>query len=372
MSLPNYQVEVISPLTGDIIHIFDSQALFDLHYDRALDGIGALAMTLPATNAYAAMFPTDTFIEVRRTSPITGMLILEDTYLSRLTHRFREGNDERLVIGAVSLNHLIGRRVIDPAGLGSSAGGFSTKAGTADEVMREFAREQMADLATTGRDFPNFTVGLTPGTGKPVGKRARYENLLDVFQDLAIQGQTDFLISRISANNLRLAIQPIGLDRTKGTNYPFAEFTQFDPDRGNLSAPSLMVDAKKELNFCYALGQGQGDTRIVASVAGDNVSASPYNRIEFTADVRQSDRSDSLYLLTGARKAITDNQVVQEFTFEPITGVSGTIYRKDFDLGDKITARWGDISVDLRVTNVEINIGADGEDLSIKLEPYQV
>lgn len=321
----------------------------------------------------SALFPKDTLVEVWRTSPVTGKLIVEDTYLVRLTHRFREGEDERLVIGAVSLNHLLARRVIDPDDDPAGAGGYSTKANTADEVMRAFAREQMGDLCgTPERQYPNFTVGFTPGTALPVGKRARYDNVLEVFQALAIQGQTDFIITRVSENNLRLTISPIGTDRTKSSNYPFAEFTQFDPDRGNLSNPSLQLDAKEEQNFCYALGQGQGDTRIVAKVGGDGLADSPYNRIEFTADVRQSERSNSLYLLTGARDALQKNQVTQKFTFETITTASGAVYRKDYDLGDRITVRWGDTSIDLRVTDIEISLDSKDEVINPRLEPFTI
>lgn len=370
--LADYQIEIISCTTGAVLRILDSQTPYECHYNRALDDVGVIAITLPSDDSLPGIFTKDTFIEVRRTNPVTGNLIVEDTYLTRLTQRFREGNDERFVVGGLSLNHLIARRVIDPADDPLAAGGFSTKANTADEVMRSFAREQMGDLNTSGRAFPHLTVGLTPGTAQRVGKRARYDNLLEVFQDLAIQGQTDFIITRYSANNLRLTIQPIGTDRTKSSNYPFAEFTQFDPDRGNLTDPSLTIDAKKEQNFVYALGQGQGDTRIVAKVPGDNISQSPYNRIEFTADVRQSDRSDSLYLLTGARQAITDNQEVQEFTFGIVQTASGAIYRKDFDLGDKVTARYGEVSINLRVTSVDIKFDTSGEDVSVRLEPYTV
>lgn len=371
MPLADYQIETISPYTGAVTHVFDSQSIYDLRYNRTLNDVGALVMTLPADDALPALFPKDTLIEVLRTSPLTDNLVVEDTYLSRLTHRFREGDDERFAIGAVSLNHLIARRVIDPADDPLAAAGYSTKTGTADEVIRAFAREQMGDLASTGRRFPNLTVGLTPGTALPVGKRARYENLLATFQELAIQGQTDFVITRYSMNKLRLSIQPIGRDRTKTSNYPFASFTQFDPDRGNLANPSLVLDAKKEQNFCYALGQGQGDTRITARVAGDNISESPYNRIEFTADVRQSDRSNSLYLLTGARSALTSNQESREFTFETIPGASGTTYRKDYDLGDKVTVRWAEVSMDLRITNIEINLEESDENLNITLEPFE-
>lgn len=372
MPLSDYQLNVINCTTGAMTHIFDGQSFYDLRYDRKLDDVGALVLTLPYESGLEDMFPKDTFLEVMRTSPVTGDLIVEDTYLTRLVHHFREENDERLVIGGLSLNHLIARRVIDPTDDPLAAGGYSTKANTADEVMRAFAREQMADLASTARRFPNLSVGLTPGTAQPIGKRARYDNLLEVFQALALQGGTDFVITRYNANMLRLSIQPIGVDRTVTTNYPFGEFTQFDPSRGNLSSPSLLIDSKQEKNFCYALGQGQGDTRIVAGVAGDNISESPYNRIEFTADVRQSDRSDSVYLLTGARAALADNQVKQEFTFGTLPTAAGAVYRKDYDLGDKITAAWNDVSIDLRVTDIEITLDSSTEDINVILEPYTV
>lgn len=372
MSFPDYQVVVISPYTGLVTRIIDSQTWYDLRYDRKLDDIGTLVMTLPADDDLPMLFSEDTFIDIMRQSPITGDLIIDETYLVRLTQRFQEANEQRLVIGGVSLNHLIARRVVDPDDDPLAAAGYSTKAGTADEVIRSFAREQMADLASTPRQFPGLTIGLTPGTALPVGKRARYDNLLVMFQALAAQGQTDFVINRVSGNTMRMAIQPIGTDRTKTANYPFAPFTQFDPDRGNLASPSLLIDRKKEQNFCYALGQGQGNTRIVAQVAGDGIGDSPYNRIEFTQDVRQSDRSDSLYLLTGARQALTDSQFKQEFTFETIQDASGTIYQKDYFLGDRITVRWGETSVDLRVTGVEINLSSEGETISPSLEPFTV
>lgn len=368
--LADYQVLVFSCTTGALLRIFDPQAFYDLRYNRALNDVGALVMTFPFTSDLPTLFAKDNLIEVQRTSPITGQLVVEETYFTRLTHRFREGREERYIVGGMSLNHLIGRRVIDPADDPAGAGGYSTKAGAADTIMRAFAREQMGDLASAARRFASFTIDLVPGTGFNTGKRARYDNLLKTFQELASQGQTDFIVHRTTANNLVLTILPIGQNKTRTANYPFHAFTQFDPNRGNLSNPSLSIDAKQEQNFCYALGQGQGDTRIVSRVPGDTIGDSPYNRIEFTTDARQSDRSDPYYLLTAARAALQENQASRDFTFEPIPEASGAIYNLDWTLGDKITATWDDESIDLRVTDVEISIGEDGESIKAKLERF--
>lgn len=369
--LSDYQVSVISCTTGLLLHIFDPQSFYDLRYNRALNDVGALVMTFPFMSNLPALFAKDNFVEVTRTDPVTGQLEVEETYFTRLTHRFREGNEERYIVGGMSLNHLLARRVIDPADDPAGAGGYSTKAGAADTIMRAFAREQMADLASVDRRFPNLIVDLVPGTGVNTGKRARYDNLLKAFQEMASQGQTDFIIHRTTDNNLVLTILPIGQNKTRSANYPFHPFVQFDPNRGNLSNPSLVIDAKQEQNFCYALGQGQGDTRILSKVPGETLGDSPYNRIEFTEDVRQSDRSNAFYLLTAARASLQENQAARDFTFEPIPEASGTIYNQDWTLGDKITATWDEESVDLRVTDVEINIDDQGESIKAKLERYQ-
>lgn len=368
MSLPAYQVAVLSYGSGEVLHLYDSVSFYDLAFNRALNGVGTLAMTLAFNDALPTIFAKDNFIEVTRTDPQTGLMRVEETYFCRLTHRFREGAEERYVVGGLSLNDLLRRRVIDPDDDPLGAGGYSTKAGAADEVLRAFAREQMGDLASTVRQFPNFSVDLTPGTGITVGKRARYDVLLKVFQDLSLQGQTDFIIYRAGGNLTHLAIAPIGHDRTRSANYPNGPFTQFDPLRGNLTRPSLVVDSKQEENFCYALGQGQGDTRIVVKMPGDSVYDSPYNRIEYSEDIRQSERDNSVYLLTGARRSLRAKQVAQEFTFEPIPDAGGAVYHVDWDLGDFITATWDTISADLRITDVDIQVQPDGETIKLTLE----
>lgn len=367
--LSDFQITVINPLDGQVIYIYDGPSLYDLKYNRALNDIGALALTLPGAADAASIFTVDSLVEVARTSPTTGFLQVEETFLTRLTHRFREGNEERFVVGALSLNHLLTRRVIDPDDDPLAAGGYSTKAGPADDVLRDYAREQCGDLASADRQFPNFSVGPVLSVGAGVGKRARYENLFETFQGITRQGNVDFMISRLTSNVLRLTIEPIGANHSRTANYPGAPFVMLNPDRGNLANPSLVVDRKKEGNFCYALGQGQGEFRIVAKVTGLGLGDSPYNRLEFTEDVRLAERGQTTQLLTGARDALKEKQPIREFTFEPSGQMPGNIYRLDWDMGDVVTVAWDDESVDLRIRDIEITIDASGETISVRMEP---
>src|SRR5262245_10864012 len=115
MALADYQLTVRSPADGSVLTILDGTAFDDCKYSRLLNDVGVLAMTLPPNTDWPSIFTLDTLIDIERTSPTTGQLQIEETYLTRLLHRFRDGDQERFVVGGLSLNHLIARRIVDPA-----------------------------------------------------------------------------------------------------------------------------------------------------------------------------------------------------------------------------------------------------------------
>lgn len=369
MALPDYQLTVRSATDGSVRTVLDGSAFNNCKYSRVLNDVGVFAMELPSFPDWPAIFTLDTLIDIERTSPLTGLLQIEDTYLTRLLHRFREGDEERFIVGGLSLNHLLARRLVDPADDPLAAGGYSTKAGPADQILFDYAEEQCGSIASVIRRFPNFSVGAIASLGSTAGRRLRYENLLETFQDVANQSNIDFVISRLSANALRLTIAPIGTDKTRSRNYPFAPFVELNPIRGNLSDPSLLFDRKKEQNYVYALAQGPGENRIVLQSQGLGVSDSPYNRIEFTTDIRSAERGDSTTVATQAASALYDKQAKIEFTFKPTGTDPGALYRLDWDIGDKITAAWDDQIIDLRVREVEISLDSGGETIIPRLEP---
>lgn len=373
MSLPSYQISVTDAATGTINTILTGERIDDLRFSRELDDVGMLAMTLPYSDEWATIFTLDSMIDVQRTSPVTGRLQTEDVYLTRLTHHFREGDEDKFVVGAFSLNHLLARRLIDPIDDPLAAAGYSTKTGPSDDVLIAYAREQCADLCpTVARRFPNLTIAASSSLGDLVGRRLRYDNLLKVFQDVCNQSSLvlmDFQIVRLFGNTLRLNVAPIGTNKTRTRNYPFAPFVELNPMRGNLSDPSLLFDRKQEENFVYALAQGPGESRIVTRVAGVGITDSPYNRIEFTTDIRNAERGDTTNVLTSASAALYDKQPRKDFTFKPNGTEPGAIYRLDYDLGDVVTCTFGGESFDLRVRGVEISLSSDNEEISVTVAP---
>lgn len=369
MSLADYQITIIDPYTGGVKTVLDGTAFDAMKYSRSLNDVGLFAMTLPNRDEWPAIFSLDSFIQVQRTSPVNGTLQTEETYFARLTHHYREGNEEKFIVGGLSLNHLLARRLIDPDDDPLSGAGYSTKAGPADDILHDYADEQCGSVASTVRQFPNFSVAPSASIGTPAGRRLRYENLLDIFQDVANQSNVDFITTRLNGNTLRLTITPIGTDKTRSRNYPFAPFVELNPERGNLSDPSLLFDRKQEQNFVYALATGPGESRIVTKVAGDGTGDSPYNRIEFTTDVRNAERGDTTTVRTSAFAALFDKAAKKEFTFRPTGTEPGATYRVDYDVGDVVTCTFGDESFDLRIRGVEINLNSNSEDIAVTVKP---
>lgn len=367
MALPDYQITTISPTTGDVIRIFDSQSFSSLQYSLALNDIGALVMTFDTDEDLTDFFPLDALIDVQRSDPLTGDLVREETYFARLTHRLREGDQEQFIVGGLSLNHIIARRVVDPSDDPLQAGGYSTKAGASDSVMYAYANEQMV-TAASARRFPAFSIDTVPGVGISTGKRLRYENLLKVFQGICGDNTMDFQVERRTGRNLALVIARIGANKTYARNYPFSGFVLLDPNRGNLTNPSLLFDRKDEATFGYFLGQGPGQQRILLPLSGDGIADSPWNRIEFQKDVRQAERGDALQLLTEARNLLKEEAKKVEFTFEMTGQLPGNAYRIDWIVGDFITCQWDGVMVDLRIRGVEFNVDQSGESMDISME----
>lgn len=366
-SLPSYQILFLHPVTGAVIKVFDAQAFYEVRYSRAYNGIGALAITLPVNNMPSAAFDlVDMFIEVQRTSPITGELVIEETYLARSWRRYRVEADERYTIGGLSLNHLLARRIVDPDDDPAEGGGFSTKSGPADLILYQYANEQIGTLASAPRQMPGLTVPGVLGVAPSIGLRLQKENLFQVFQQAAQQAEIDFKISRTSGINMALNIGYLTVDRTQAAHYPLTPFVLLTPERGNLSNPSFLRDRMEEQNFVYMQGKGQGATRYSIqwqdSIA---TSASPFNRIEFAADARNVEKGDSLGILTEAVDALKERQQIIKFDFQPEGTEPGNVYRQNWDVGDLVTATWETNTANLRILSVDISLTEAGEGLTI-------
>lgn len=127
----NYQVSVHNVVDGSLELILDTTAIYNLRYSRIVNDVGKIVLELPYSAYYESLFALDTFLEVYRTDPTNALsLIKEGTYFIRLFERMEnESNEERYMLGGVSLEHLLFRRQIDYRDDPLGAGGLFYQSG---------------------------------------------------------------------------------------------------------------------------------------------------------------------------------------------------------------------------------------------------
>jgi hypothetical protein len=259
------------------------------------------------------------------------------------------------------------RRVVpddDPVGVG----GFVTRSGPADDVMREFTLYQaMAPRVNIARAMPLRFAPVMPSAPQQVYLRKSYEDtLLDVLQEAARTSLRDFWLYRDASGTLadftlRFAVGQQGLNRSV-SQYGIVDTLLLAPDNGNLLNPDLKRDRREELSMLFVGGQGPEEDRIFISVE-DAVRAaeSPYNRFEGLLDSRTDDTLDSL--IQSGQQALRRELETPDFTFEIFTAAPNMVYRQHWDLGDICTVRYLDYEANYRIRQVELNVLPDGESI---------
>jgi hypothetical protein len=281
-----------------------------------------------------------------------------------------EEGEEWIVIGGMSLNHLLTRRIIDPDDDPLVAGGYTTKAGLADQVIAQYVDEQLGPSASVARQIPNLTIKPPLNVGKPLGARLQHEKLWNEVKRMAIQGGVDIYSERTTGSSMQFAVEPIGQDKSYTTNFPGSAWVGFSLKRGNTESYEYKLDRSEDLNFAYALGPGNVGDRIILKVPGQGVTDSPFNRTEFIQDARSIEKGDTLGLLSEAQGALAEKRYLEEYSFNPIIGAPGSEYHLDWNLGDKVSAILdSDIVVqeiiDLRIVEIEINVNEGEETINV-------
>lgn len=371
----DYQIQVIHP-TGRQLDLLSMTRVVNLTYSVVLNDISSFSLTVNADDDMAQYFGVvDLVVNIWRKNIPTGAFELEKTYLTRYFARIEDEDDntERIVFGGYSLEHLLARRVIVPVDDPVNAGGLVTRQGAGDTVMRDMVLYQCITPAVNAiRTITGLTAAAVTGTYDPVFVRKSYDNLMDVIKEIVQKSKVDFEVvytgdAEAETMSFEFRATTIGADKTKTNNYPTGAFLLFDPRRANMLNPAISVDRKDEKTFAYVAGQGLEDERVVFPVINASViNLSIWNRIELMTDARLTEESDTNGYLSAGVDALNDAKAQTSFEFTPDLNAPSMLYNVDWNVGDFITASYGDYTEDLRIKAVTINI-TDDEDISIEL-----
>jgi len=364
MSATTYYCTILDS-SGNEVALLDTPSLPALRYERRLNDISAAQFTIPAADSRAALISKHTWFEIYRSRQCGAVPTLEKTYLVVGLDRFVDGGQEWLIVSGVSAEFLLSVRHVDPRNDPLAAGGWSTKLAPVDTLMAELVDQQAgpgasAHGSTPSQQIPGLTCPTPAGTGPDIPFRSAWDSVLEVLQNLSEPDRMDFRIERTSGLAFEFRAEVIGADKTRTSNYPGSPFVVLTPPLGTMRNPRLTFDWKDERTVVHLLGRGAGDNReLYGSMAG-SWNETPYSYAAIVEDLRSAE--DATEYIEQALEVLSKNRAKKVFTFE-VERAADT-YEVLWDLGDYVTAEWGNFSQDMRITAVTVELTSDGETIT--------
>lgn len=349
---------------------YQLQRVFDtwrvLTFTKKVNGWGFHAIDFDdQRQTLAQQFGLDYFIEIWREDPAAGIAPYKEYEGFHRTPQ-RQLTETGLRIftsyGRTYTDLLARRAVLYRAG---SAG--AEKSGPGETVMNYYVWENAGNIATTaaGRLADGVTTGLAiagsgSGGGPWSGKKA-FQNLLDVLVDISNSTGVDFQVVRTGTGptfEFRTYYPQLGLNRAQGSLFPAV----FGVPLANMQAPSYTLSRTEEITAVVVLGQGQDAQRAFLELtSATDLAASPWNRIEKTHDARNE--STTAALQNEGLSQLAELGKKESFTFQ-VLQQSSLVYGRDYDLGDIVTATYGEISRNKKILEVSVSTGEGQESIN--------
>lgn len=359
-----YQVRLYDT-SGVQVAVFDDWN--SLYFHKRVSDFGYHTFSISGEDPRVSLFTTDAFIEVlRRDEDIPWYreyLAFHRTGVHQVTDRGRELFSS---YGRGMEDLLHRREVLWRAGTLFS-GSFPYGA-PADDAMKEFVRFNAASLATVaqGRIVDGVTTGLTvaanTGAAPAWNGDRSFKNLLDVVQEIGEAKSVDFDVAWTGGQNTLFSTYypRFGTDRTgAGAAAPVV----FSLEHANMSQPYLTESRTEEITAVYVLGQGEGVDRVVVerTNAGE-IAISPWNRIEYAHDARSETSVAALNEIGDAH--LLEHTVDKHLSFQVVPS-PGTIYGRDYFVGDLVLGRFKGVTESRKITSVEITVSDGKENIRI-------
>lgn len=358
LEVAQYRVDIFDD-DGKRVAVLESASFASFSYDIIVNDVGRLALSVQINHPVVAVVLRDYVAQVVRYNPSRKIWEDEAAYLIKLFEPFQdEQGAQYMMYGGVSLEFLLQARIIDPDDDPLAANGYSTKDGAAESIMHAYVTEQLGPSATAARQV-GLVMGTDNGRGSSEGYRRRHDRLLELLQDISRRGSVDFRV--VWLNNAPTFQTWIGRPKTNTTD----QFLFFSIERGNMINPRLTRDFRQEQNFCYALGDGEGENRDVYKVSSSAATATKYSRYEFVFNA--SEAEDAADILGQAQLAIIRNLAEESLTFE--IGPTSK-YRVHWILGDYVRAGYQGFESNVRITGISVSLSDGKEDIQPTVEVW--
>ena len=397
------QVTALHPETRKVLGIWKDFKFLQIR--REINKPGYYQMILDHTDKNFNNLELDSLMKFER-SPFGGRTYTEFWGLHRtvVKSQFSTGLGQYSSFGRGLLD-LLNRRIIanyadiEIASSGTpNCGGLAT-AQRVDRALLRYVQQHAASLATTGngrlsngvthRLQAGYHVISNPDMGALYTGENAWRNLLQVIQELSefsharsIVGDGDpyeFYMTTDNEDDLWFLLSQGGIGRDKTeSNDDGAKPVIFSRGMGNTEDLWVSYTRSEEINRVFALGDGDGagrnvtitsaSNKIPTSFGGTDASdTSVYNLIEASRNATGETSSAALNSFGAAE--LYKNKAEPSATFIPYQ-MEPFRYGRDYSIGDKITIKHEEFSVDLRIKAVELLIDGSGNE-TVKLEFFE-
>jgi hypothetical protein len=348
-----YQVRVLE--ANEVGRIDQVNYLCDnlpgVYYKKEVNHTGLAILTVPEGHPLADLVANpvqDTLIEIAisyRESPdidqdLGQKWVVDFSCLYRDHQVATDADGNRYyLLYCPGLNDILSRSIIAyKAGTNNKSQWSGAELAT---IANDIVRWNCTEEATTanGRIRTASQVrGLTDDgsvAGSPVVDYASaYKNVLETLQDLAPICGFDFQVIRNTGTpgilHAHQYAGQLGTDRLGDVI--------FSPWLDNVASANLNADRMREKTIAIVGGPGEGAARTVSVRTGANWSA--YNDRELFVDARNNTVGE---LATIGNEKMSDLQAKTKLNIVQIAPSLGTVYRRDYTIGDIVSAQFGSI-----------------------------
>ncbi len=264
-------------------------------------------------------------------------------------------------VHAVDYAHYAKRRIVVP----EAGQTHQTYTDHADDVAKDFVRNNLGSGAVEARRFPDLTVEADEHAAASIMHSGRYQKVFDILLKLQLIGEFDWQFTPTETGvTFATAYPRWGVDRTAGNGVN--EECVIALDRNTYRRASYDWDGIDLVNDIYVGGQGEGaDRNIQQRTNADSISA--YGRCEGFADARHLSLTESLQNYGDAK--LKELAPIRSLVAEPEYGTWRAASGTTWDIGDLITIRrthWGrTYTLNAKVIGITVTLSAENVETAI-------
>ena len=344
----------------DLLGIIDE--ISALVWTRRYWECGEFSLLMPMTSRHAAHLQNGRLIARKDTDEL-GQI--------RYLHVAKDENGlEQIEVQGKFVTHWISSRLL----LGGIVSGLPTH-----ELLAKIVCENMITPSDSRRIIPDLTLAdMSSLVSEPVNYSCKaFVNALDTCSERAKLAKLGFRIITDLKQKKHFFMVYKGLDRTFGQSEN--SVCIFSPEFDNVLSQEYIHSVENVTTAAYVGGEeAEGEPRQVVEVSDDSFTG--LDRIEYFDDAgdisksimengveQQLSQEAYLALLIARGHQVLDQKTESSSFSSHIDTHANLVYKKDFDLGDRVTCvnkRWG-IRIDSRITEITESYESGKEELEV-------